>query len=249
MREGRIFPANPGIPVIQTIAILTAGDVMHAIRCFLAFVFCALAATTLSAAPGDPVLVIAGASYSKDWKTPPFPGYRVINTGKGGDETQQVLARFDEVLAAKPATVILWGHINNIHRAPAGRMEVAKERARANYREMVALAKANGITPIIATEVTLSEAVGFMNRLAAFVGGLRGKEGYAARINREVRAVNEWLRTFAREQNLKVLDLERALDDGEGFRKTEYTTDDGTHISEEGYAALTRYAITELARR
>jgi lysophospholipase L1-like esterase len=222
---------------------------MHAIRCFLAFVFCALALPAVSAAPDDPVLVIAGASYSKDWKTPPFPGFRVINTGKGGDETQQVLARFGEVLSAKPAAVILWGHINNIHRAPAGRMDAAKERARANFREMVDLARASGITPIIATEVTLSEAVGFMNRLAAFVGGLRGKEGYAARVNREVREVNEWLRGFAREQNLQLLDLERVLDDGAGFRKTEYTTDDGTHISDAGYAALTRYAGRELSRR
>jgi lysophospholipase L1-like esterase len=222
---------------------------MHAIRCFLAFVFCALAVPAVSAAPGDPVLVIAGASYSKDWKTPPFPGYRVVNTGKGGDETQQVLARFGEVLAAKPSAVILWGHINNIHRAPAGQMEIAKERARANFREMVAIAKANGITPILATEVTLSEAVGFMNRLAAFVGGLRGKEGYAARINREVREVNDWLRGFAREQNLKLLDLEKVLDDGEGFRDTDYTTDDGTHISAAGYAALTKYAAAELTRR
>jgi lysophospholipase L1-like esterase len=222
---------------------------MHAIRCFVAFVFCALAVPTVSAAPGDPVLVIAGASYSKDWKAPPFPGYRVVNTGKGGDETQQVLARFGEVLAAKPSAVILWGHINNIHRAPAGQMEAAKERARANYREMVAIAKANGITPILATEVTLSEAVGFMNRLAAFIGGLRGKEGYAARINREVRDVNDWLRGFAREQDLKLLDLEKVLDDGDGFRDTDYTTDDGTHISAAGYAALTWYASAELARR
>jgi lysophospholipase L1-like esterase len=222
---------------------------MHAIRFFLAFVFCALAVPTVSAAPGDPVLVIAGASYSKDWKTPPLPGYRVVNTGKGGDETQQVLARFGEVLAARPAAVILWGHINNIHRAPEGQMEAAKERARANYREMVAIAKANGITPILATEVTLSEAVGFMNRLAAFVGGLRGKEGYNARINREVRGVNDWLRVFAREQNLKLLDFEKVLEGSDGFRDTDYTTDDGTHISEAGYVALTRYARDELTRR
>jgi lysophospholipase L1-like esterase len=222
---------------------------MHAIRCFLAFVFCALAVPLVSAAPGDPVLVIAGASYAKSWGKPALPGYQVVNTGKGGDETQQVLARFDEVLAARPAAVILWGHINNIHRAPAGQMEAAKERAKANYREMIDRAQSNGIAVIVGTEVTLSEAVGFMNRLAAFVGGLRGKEGYAAKINKEVRAVNEWLRGYAREKNLKVLDFEKVFDDGDGFRKTEYTDDDGTHISPEGYAALTKYAASELNRR
>jgi len=222
---------------------------MHAIRGFLAFVFCALAVPPVNAAPGDPVLAIAGASYAKSWGKPALPGYQVVNTGKGGDETQQVLARFDEVLAARPAVVMLWGHINDIHRAPAGQMEAAKERAKANYREMIDRAQANGIVVIVGTEVTLSEAVGFMNRLAAFVGSLRGKEGYAAKINKEVRAVNEWLRGYAREKNLKVLDFEKVFDDGDGFRKTEYTADDGTHITPAGYAALTKYAATELARR
>ena len=222
---------------------------MHAIRCFLAFVFCAVAGQDVSAAPGDPVLAIAGASYAKSWGRPKLPGYEVVNTGKGGDETQQVLARFDEVLAAKPKTVILWGHINNIHRAPAGQMEAAKERAKANFRELIDRAPSNGIVVIVGTEVTLSEAVGFMNRLAAFVGGLRGKEGYAAKINKEVRAVNEWLRGYARQNNLQVLDFEKVFDDGDGFRKTEFTDDDGTHITKEGYAALTQYAASELTRR
>lgn len=222
---------------------------MHAIRCFLASAFCALAVQAVSAAPGDPVLVIAGASYAKSWGKPALPGYTVVNTGKGGDETQQVLARFDEVLAAKPDAVILWGHINNIHRAPAGQMEAAKERAKANFREMIDRAQSSGITVIVGTEVTLSEAVGFMNRLAAFVGSLRGKEGYAAKINKEVRAVNDWLRAYAREKKLQVLDFEKVFDDGDGFRKIEYTDDDGTHITKEGYAALTKYAVAELARR
>jgi hypothetical protein len=228
-RGRRIFRAIPA-------KVTLTGEVMHAIRCFLAFVFCAVTVQDVSAASSDPVLVIAGASYAKSWGKPALPGYEVVNTGKGGDETQQVLARF-------------WGHINNIHRAPAGQMEAAKERAKANYREMIDRAQSNGIVVIIGTEVTLSEAVGFMNRLAAFVGGLRGKEGYAAKINKEVRAVNEWLRGHARQNNLQVLDFEKVFDDGNGFRKTEFTDDDGTHITKEGYAALTKYAASELIRR
>ena len=38
-----------------------------------------------------------------------------------------------------------------------------------------------------------------------------------------------------------MLDIEKLFDDGEGFRKTEYTADDGSHISADGYAALTAY--------
>ena len=83
----------------------------------------------LSMAADEPLLVITGASYAADWKSPQLPGYTVVNKGKGGDETKQVLARFDaDVLALKPAAVLIWGHINNYHRAPGGDLEAAKSR-------------------------------------------------------------------------------------------------------------------------
>ena len=53
---------------------------------------------------------------------------------------------------------------------------------------------------------------------------------------------------YARAEKLQVLDIEKLFDDGDGFRKTEYTRGDGTHISDEGYAALTAYAQKELKR-
>lgn len=207
------------------------------------------AGCAVSQASEPPMLIIMGASYAKDWKTPPLPGYTVVNKGKGGDDTGQVLARFDsEVLALKPSSVILWGHINNYHRA-GGDMDAAKKKAWNDSLEMIRRARAQGITVIIGTEVTLSEAVGFGNRIAAFIGNLRGKEGYSARINKPVRTVNGWLRDYAAKEGLRVLDFEKALGDGEGFRKTEYTTDDGSHITEEGYAELTRYTLAQIAAR
>jgi lysophospholipase L1-like esterase len=201
----------------------------------------------VTSANSQPVLVIIGASYAADWKQPPLPGYAVVNRGKGGEVTEQVLARFDrDVVAAKPKAVIIWGHINNLHRVRDVGFTAEQDRIKAHYREMVTRARRAGITPILATEVTLSEAVGIKDRLAAFVGKLRGKTGYAAKINAPVRAVNAWLRDYARAEQLQVLDVEKLFDDGEGFRKTEYTRGDGTHISDEGYAALTAYAQKEL---
>jgi lysophospholipase L1-like esterase len=195
----------------------------------------------------QPVLVIIGASYAADWKQPALPGYTVVNRGKGGEETFNVAARFDrDVVTAKPAAVLIWGHINNIHRAPGGDYPAAQERIKADYLAMVGKARAAGIRPILATEVTLSEAVGIRDRIAAFVGKLRGKTGYAARINGPVRAVNDWLRAYARTEKIQLLDIEKLMDDGEGFRDTDYTSDDGTHISAEGYAALTALARKEL---
>ncbi|MDY6945764.1 MAG: GDSL-type esterase/lipase family protein [Pseudomonadota bacterium] len=195
-------------------------------------------------------LVLAGASYVGGWKEPALPGYKVVNRGAGGEETHQVLARFDrDVIAAKPAAVMIWGHINNVHRAPPGGIETAKEQAKADYREMVQRARANGIEVILATEVTLSEAVGLTNRMMAFVNNLRGKQNYSAWVNEHVRDLNAWLRSYASEQGLPLWDFEKVFDDGKGFRKLEYSSDDGTHISAAGYAALTNYAQAQLRPR
>jgi lysophospholipase L1-like esterase len=213
---------------------------------FALLIFCLLGYDTVNA-NNQPVLVIIGASYAADWKQPALPGFTVVNRGKGGEETSNVVARFDrDVVAQKPDAVLIWGHINNIHRAPGGDYAAAQERIKADYLQMIAKARAAGIRPILATEVTLSEAVGFMGHVAAFVGKLRGKTGYAARINPPVRAVNDWLREHARAEKIQVLDVEKLMDDGDGYRDTDYTSDDGTHISPEGYTALTALAQREL---
>jgi lysophospholipase L1-like esterase len=194
----------------------------------------------------EPVFVITGASYAADWKTPPLPGYDVINRGRNGDVTQQMLARFDaEVLAAKPQLVLIWGHINNHHRAGDEPFSTVKQRIQADYREMVARARRQGAAVVLATEVTLSKQAGFGNGVARLLGSLRGKEGYRERINRQVRELNVWLRTFATAENLPLLDFERVFDDGNGYRRGDYTSEDGSHISAAGYLALSR----ELAAR
>jgi lysophospholipase L1-like esterase len=212
-------------------------------RLLLIATFSSLGIPAVTIANNAPVLVILGASYAADWKQPALPKYTVVNRGKGGEVTDQMLARIDrDVLAAKPNSVLIWGFINNLHRAPAGGLPAAQERIKSDYRDMVARARSAGITPILATEVTLSEAIGLKNRLAAMVGKLRGKTGYAAKINTPLREVNDWMRDYARTEKLQLLDIEKLFDDGEGYRKTEYTRDDGTHISDEGYAALTAFA-------
>jgi lysophospholipase L1-like esterase len=199
-------------------------------------------------ATGEPQrLIIIGASYAGGWQEPALPNYVVTNKGVGGEETHQVRARFErDVVAQKPDAVLIWGHINNIHRAPAGGMQSVLEKAKADYVDMIARARANGIRVFVGTEVTMIEAHGVVNRIVAFVNRMRGRQSYAAGINIQVRALNDWLRSYAQQQGLQVLDFEKVFDDGDGFRKSEYTSDDGSHISAEGYAALTSYARSRL---
>lgn len=188
-------------------------------------------------------LVILGASYAGHWDAPELSQFEVTNRGVGGEQTHQMLARFEsDVLAVSPDVVLIWGHINNVHNSPSDDYPAMIERIKGDYRSMVARAREGNIDVILATEVTLTEAMGWVDRLAAFVGHLRGKQGYAARINEQVRAVNTWLRSYASEQGILLLDFEAVFDDGSGFRKREYTSEDGSHISAAGYRDLTTYA-------
>jgi lysophospholipase L1-like esterase len=207
----------------------------------LLFASGALARIPLMSAADTPRLVLMGASYTADWGVPVLPGHEVLNRGRGGDETHQMLARFDaEVLAARPSVVLIWGHINNSHRAGDQPFSAVRARVQSDYREMVARARRQGASVVLATEVTMSEQTGLRNKLGALIGSLRGKEGYRERINRQVREINTWLREFARAEGLPLLDFERAFDDGDGHRRAEFTSEDGSHISAAGYAVLTR---------
>jgi lysophospholipase L1-like esterase len=192
-------------------------------------------------------MVIIGASYAAGWGSPPLPGYTVVNKGVGGEDSSQVRARFArDVIADQPQAVLVWGHINDIHRAPADRMEEVKQRIKDNYRAMHAEAKAAGIRLLLATEVTLSVGDGFLDGIRDGIGRLRGRKNYKVMVNDHVKDVNAWLREYAREHALPLLDLERAVDSGKGSRRAEYDQPDGGHINEAGYAALTRYATEQL---
>jgi lysophospholipase L1-like esterase len=203
-----------------------------------------------SAAAATRKVVLIGASYARGWGTPALPGWQLTNKGQGGEETTQMLARFDrDVIAARPDAVLIWGHINDIFRAPGGDMAAAATRAKANHAEMMRRASQAGIEVMLATEITLSESTGFINWAKSVVRDLRGKQSYQERVNAQVRAVNDYLRADAARHGRLLLDLERAVDDGNGYRRGEYSTDDGSHVSPAGYAALTSFARRELDAR
>lgn len=192
-------------------------------------------------------LTLFGASYVQQWGTPVLPGFVVANKGVGGEETTQLRARFQrDVLAQRPEVLVLWGHFNDIVRAPGRDYEAAKKRARANLQFMHEQARASGIQVYLATEVTLPPATGVMNTVRGWVGSLRGKQDYRTTINGHIREVNQWLRRYAREHQVPLLDLENAMNGDDGHRRHEYTQEDGSHISAAGYQALTRYAAERI---
>jgi lysophospholipase L1-like esterase len=121
-------------------------------------------------------------------------------------------------------------------------------RMRDSYVRMIAAARAAGVEPIIATEITTPTPSGWSTLPARIAGAIRGRESYQAWVNRHVLAGDLWLRELARAEGLQVLDLQAALASTDGARRPEFATPDGSHISPAGYSALTAYASPWLQR-
>ena len=156
-----------------------------------------------------------------------------------------MLRRFsDDVVALNPRTVIIWGFINDIHRAPKHDIEAAMARVREGIQEMVRLARANGIEPILATEVTIRGKDDLRSTASQWVGTILKKTSYQEYVNGHVLAVNRWIRDYAAQQRIPLLDFQPLIADEKGFRKKEFATDDGTHISSAAYEKLTDHAVT-----
>jgi lysophospholipase L1-like esterase len=195
--------------------------------------------------PSGPVVVL-GASYAGGWQ-PQAADLRLVNKGISGNQSWEMLARFErDVLAEQPRAVIIWGFINDIFRAPPDGVDGAVGRARQSLAAIVAQARAAGIEPIVATEVTIRGKDTWGEWAASWVGWALGKESYQATINRRVLATNEWLRDLARREGLLLLDIEPLLSDGTGLRRQEYAAADGSHITPAGYQALTEHVLPRL---
>ncbi|MDH5325904.1 MAG: GDSL-type esterase/lipase family protein [Gammaproteobacteria bacterium] len=198
--------------------------------------------------PGKSI-VIMGASYAKSWGVQSIAGYKVINKGQGGQQTAEVLDRFQaDVVALKPRAVLLWGFINDIFRAgQKDRTELHQDIQR-NIESMVELSQKNGIEPILVSEVTIPKPSGLMNQLKGLVGKILGKKSYQDKINEQVILLNQWLLSLGKQKNLLVLDFHRELAADDGSRKINYTQEDGSHISESAYERLTQYVFAEEGR-
>jgi uncharacterized SAM-binding protein YcdF (DUF218 family)/lysophospholipase L1-like esterase len=186
-------------------------------------------------------VVILGASYAAGWKLDELGGVPVINAGVSGQQSSEMLARFDrDVVAARPRAVVLWGFINDIFRNDDSARAISG--VRESYTEMIKRARAEKIEPILATELTMRAPRSFLEPVMQAAGWLLGKQSYQDQVNGHVMKVNGWIRDIARADGLLVLDLQATLADSSGRRRREFAVDDGSHITSSGYEALTQYA-------
>lgn len=192
-------------------------------------------------------VVVLGASYAKGWAPGSAP-FHMVNAGREGEESWKMLERFDQdVVQAKATHVILWGFINDVFRSPRAEIDATTERTRRTIQEMVAQARAHSIDPILATEITIRGPKTFTEAAGSRLARLLGRSSYQDFINTRVRDTNEWIRALAVTERLQLLDFERVLADADGRRAYDFAADDGSHVSTEGYQALTQYAVPRLA--
>lgn len=193
-------------------------------------------------------LVLLGASYAGGWQLPAVAGRPVINKGIQGQQSWELLERFDQdVTSHKPSAVVLWGYINDVFRSSRDQMDTATARARSSFEQMIAKARAAGIEPIVATEVTIRAKDDWGETIASWIGWAMGKQSYQDYINGQVLQLNDWLRDLAKREGLLLLDLQPVVSDrSSGQRRAGFAKEDGSHLTPAAYEALTGYAVPVL---
>lgn len=193
-------------------------------------------------------IVLIGASYAGGWPSErPIGGYRMVNKGVSGQQSFEMLARFEsDVLVLKPDAVIIWGFINDIFRSDRAQIDQTLRRTRESIVAMIKLTRKAGITPILATEVTIRGKNEWSETLQAFIGRILGKASYQDYVNEHVIETNRGIRELATREGLLLLDFESVLADQQGVRQQAFSQPDGSHISRQGYDALIRYAEAQL---
>lgn len=178
------------------------------------------AALAAQPVPADRI-VFMGDSITQLWglAEPQDFGPSRVNRGISGQTTPQMLLRFkQDVLALKPAAVHILAGINDV----AGNTgPTTLEDVQNNIMSMVELAKAHGVTVILATPLPA------------------GKFTWAPQMKPAltVIAYAEWVRRYAAEQDLVLADYYPPLATPDGSLKAELGPD-GVHPNKAGYALM-----------
>lgn len=174
-----------------------------------------------------PRIVLLGDSITEHWdalEAEKQPGLLVVNRGIGGQNTGQMLLRFeDDVVALKPAVVVILGGTNDLRAYvgdPASVGPGALARISRNITAMCDIAKGRGFKVVLATLPP--------------VGSDREK---VSRDAQAILTINAWIKAFAAGRGYPVADYHAALVDVAGVLPPSLSPD-GIHPNADGYAAM-----------
>jgi lysophospholipase L1-like esterase len=197
--------------------------------------------------PVDPGRVVfIGDSITDGWRLDEsFPGKPYVNRGISGQTTAQMLVRFyPDVLALKPAAVVIFAGTNDIARNNGPQ---TLEMIQQNIMAMTELAQGHGVKVVLCAVTPISDRT----IMPAGRGG--GPAGAAPRpriqtVQRppaDILKFNAWLKGYAAERKAVYADYYAATVDAQGFLRDGYTND-GLHPNAQGYTLLTPVAAAAI---
>lgn len=145
-----------------------------------------------------------------------FTEENVANRGISGDNTEGMLARLDEIVAAKPRKFFIMAGINDIS------LSRSNQTIMRNYEAIIKRVKRESPD----TDIYIESVLPINNDFAQYKR-LKDKEA-------QIPALNAQLRALAEAENVTFLNLTPYFSDSEGRLKKEYTGD-GLHLKPEVY--------------
>lgn len=184
-------------------------------------------------APGEHRVVFLGDSITDGWGHTAatfFPGKPYINRGISGQTTPQMLDRFQQdVLHLHPSVVVILAGINDIAGNTGPESIDAIED---NFRSMVTLATSNHVRVVLSSVLP-----------ASYFPWRPGLTPAA-----EIKQLNAWLESFARDRHLTFLNYYPALVNSEGGMRPELAADKAVHPNAAGYAIMAPLAEQAIAK-
>ena len=196
--------------------------------------------------PADPKRVVfIGDSITELWNlAESFPGAPYVNRGISGQTTPQMLVRmFPDVIALKPAAVVILAGTNDISKATG---VATAEMVENNIQAMAQLAAANGIKVVLAAILPTDDTP--VRPPATTPQRFGPQQPAGVRIpprpkNSEMRPptdilkLNAWMRDYARSAGFTYLDYYTAMVDADGMMR-DGLSNDGVHPTPAGYAVM-----------
>jgi lysophospholipase L1-like esterase len=196
--------------------------------------------TLLAPAAGDARVVFMGDSITDGWQQPRyggfFPGKPYVDRGISGQTTPQMLLRFRrDVVDLQPKAVVILAGTNDI----AGNTGVmTNEEIQGNLASMSELAHVHNIKVVMSSVTPVSEY---------HVTNPRFAPQTTARPMERIKALNEWMKSYAAAHGDVYLDFFTAMIDDKGLMRAELTEDD-LHPNAKGYAIMAPLAEAAIAR-
>jgi lysophospholipase L1-like esterase len=181
-----------------------------------------------------PRVVFLGDSITDMWRLNEyFTGRDFVNRGISGQTTLQIAGRFlADVVNLKPKGVLILAGTNDIaHGIKEGEIED-------NLTMLGELAKANGIKPLFASVLPVSD---YHKDVDARY------EMTKARPPAEIRRINAWIQDYCRREGFTYVDYYGAMADASGQMPADMA-DDGLHPNAKGYRAMAPIALEDLNR-